>query len=229
MTNSVVKSDGFELHNIWSKSSVVADLYRKRARDEVEEMTCAAQAAELLQLNVMPGDCVLDAGCGSGYFYHSLRKRGLDVNYYGFDATRCLIETGQSELPAFGLSSDRLSVLRLDDFQGSSDHVICMNVLSNIENYHRPLERLLKAAHKSLSLRESIHDQESYSYVRDEFLDPGIDLKVHVNTYDRTEITSFIKSYGFAVQEVVDIRSGGDPEMVIGHPHYWTFLVATRT
>jgi hypothetical protein len=25
-----------------------------------------------------------------------------------------------------------------------------------------------------------------------------------------------------------DRRSGGQPEMVIGHPHHWTFLVATR-
>jgi hypothetical protein len=30
------------------------------------------------------------------------------------------------------------------------------------------------------------------------------------------------------MREVVDRRTGGKPEMVIGHPHHWTFLVATR-
>jgi hypothetical protein len=38
----------------------------------------------------------------------------------------------------------------------------------------------------------------------------------------------FIAGYGFVVREVVDRSSGGQAEMVIGHAHYWTFLVATR-
>jgi hypothetical protein len=105
---------------------------------------------------------------------------------------------------------------------------LCMNVLSNIDNYHRPLERLLKAARRSLILRESIKEGSSYSYVRDNFLDPHVDLNVHVNAYDRSELVAFIERYGFVAREVADRRSGGQPEMVIGHPHHWTFLVATR-
>ena len=35
-------------------------------------MTCHAQAAELLAPHVAPGDTLLDASCGSGYFFHSL-------------------------------------------------------------------------------------------------------------------------------------------------------------
>ena len=64
--------------------------------------------------------------------------------------------------------------------------------------------------------------------MRDNFLDRGIDLKVHVNAYDRRDIVDFIQSYGFSVTEVIDRRTGGKPEDVIGHPHYWTFLVARR-
>jgi hypothetical protein len=103
-----------------------------------------------------------------------------------------------------------------------------MNVLSNIDNYHRPLERLLKAARRSVILRESIKEGSSYSYVRDNFIDPDVNLHVHVNAYDRSELAAFIERYGFATREVVDRRTGGQPEMVIGHPHHWTFLVATR-
>jgi hypothetical protein len=106
--------------------------------------------------------------------------------------------------------------------------VVCMNVLSNLDNYHRPLERLLKTARKSVILRESLKDGAGYQYVRDEFLDPGVDLKVHVNHYDISEVTEFVTSYGFRPEIIVDQRSGGRPELVIGYPHYWTFMAADR-
>lgn len=224
-----VRFDGWARHNIWEHSATVAELYRRRARREAEEMTCAAQAAELLAALARPGDGVLDAGCGSGYFHHSLTARGLELEYHGVDATAALIAIGREELPAFGLPPERLRVGRLEDLDGAVDHVVCLNVLSNLDNYHRPLERLLGMARRSLILRESIKDGADYSYVRDHYLDEGVDLWVHVNAYDRAELIAFIEDRGFAVTEHVDRRSGGRPELVIGHPHHWTFLVATRT
>lgn len=223
-----IEDDGWATHNIWQHSADLLELYRRRARDEAEEMTCAAQAAEILGELAQPGESLLDAGCGTGYFYHSLRRRGIALQYHGIDATAPFIALGRSELAAFGLPEERLHALRIEDFQGSADHVLCMNVLSNIDNYHRPLERLLKAARRSLILRESIKNGSSYSYVRDDFLDAGADLHVHVNAYDRSELAAFFERYGFAAREVPDRRSGGQPEMVIGHPHHWTFMVATR-
>ena len=90
------------------------------------------------------------------------------------------------------------------------------------------MERLLKAARKSLILRESIKQGADYRYVRDAYLDPGVTLSVHVNAYDRQDLIGFIEARGFAVTEVTDRRSGGQPEEVIGYPHWWSFLVATR-
>lgn len=223
-----IASDGFGAYNIWQHSAEVRELYRKRARDEVEEMTCAAQAAELLAPLVDPGDTLLDIGCGSGYFFHSLRKRGIAAEYYGIDATRSLVELGWAELPRFGLLSDRLSVLRIEDLNGNADHVLCMNVLSNIDNFFKPLERMLKVARKSLILRESIADSPSQAYVRDRYLDAGVELNVYVNTYSRTEMIAFIRAFGFTVREEIDRRTEGRSELVIGYPHHWTFLVATR-
>jgi len=224
----MITADGWRKYSIWEHSATILELYERRCRLEVEEMTCAAQAAELLAPYVRPGDTVLDAGCGSGYFYHSLKKRGIPAEYFGIDAAPPLIEIGRRYLPAYGLQPERLQAIRLEDLNGAVDHVVCMNVLSNIDNYHRPLERLLQSARHTVVLRESCKAGGEYAYVADRFLDPGHNLKVYVNAYDVDEWTRFIESYGFEVTRVMDRRSGGEPELVIGYPHYWTFFLAVR-
>lgn len=227
-TPAEIRDDGWEARNIWSHSRSVLDLYGARAAGRAEEMTCAAQAAELLAGLSAPGESLIDAGCGSGWFFHSLRRREVALDYHGFDATEAFVEIGRRELPAFGLSAARLRRLRIEDFRGTADHVLCMNVLSNLDNFHRPLERLLAAARRTLVLRESVKDGASYLWVRDAFLDPGVDLSVHVNAYDRGELRAFVEARGFRLREIADRRSGGRPETVIGYPHWWTFLVAER-
>lgn len=220
--------DGWSRYSIWNHAASVRDLYARRCRREAEEMTAHAQAAELLASRVSVGDSVLDAGCGSGYFYHSLRQRNLPVDYYGVDACGALLDIGRRILPDHELPAERLIEGRLEDLDGSVDHVVCLNVLSNIDNYHRPLERLLAMARKSVILRESFKRGSEYRYVRDAFLDPGVALNVHVNHYDVDEVTAFVGARGFYAEVLVDRRTGGKPEDVIGYQHYWTFLVADR-
>ena len=224
----MISADGWQRYCIWEHSTLVRDLYARRCRGEEEEMTAHAQAAELLEARARDGETVLDAGCGSGYFWHSLRQRDISAEYWGVDAAPSLIEVGRSVLPDFGLPAERLQVQRIEDLDGEVDHVVCINVLSNIDNYHRPLERLLRMTRRSLILRESLKSGGEYHYVKDRFLDPGVDLSVHVNHYDVGEVTDFVKSYGFRAEIVTDRRTGGKPEEVIGYPHYWTFLVADR-
>jgi ubiquinone/menaquinone biosynthesis C-methylase UbiE len=224
----MIGTAGWDEFSIWDHSQTVTDLYARRCRREAEEMTAHAQAAELLGLRASEGDILLDAGCGSGYFFHSLAARSIPVEYWGADASRALTAIGREFMPAFGLPAGRLLHARIEDLHGEVDHAVCLNVLSNIDNYHRPLERLLRMARKSVILRESITEGARYQYVRDNFLDPDVDLHVHVNHYDRADITAFMERFGFRVTEAVDRRSGGQPELVIGYEHHWTFLIADR-
>jgi 2-polyprenyl-3-methyl-5-hydroxy-6-metoxy-1,4-benzoquinol methylase len=225
----MIRDDGWLKYCIWEHSAIVKDLYARRCRLEAEEMTCAAQAAELLTPLVTPGDTLLDVGCGSGYFFHSLKKRGIPAEYYGIDGAPSLIEIGRTHLPAHGLPPERLRVLRIEDLEGEADHVLCMNVLTNLDNYHRPLERILKCARKSVILRESSKETTEYAYVRDDYLDECVDLKVHVNSYGLSEFMDFMASYGFKVTNLLDRRSQGRAEVIIGYPHYWTFFIAQRS
>jgi ubiquinone/menaquinone biosynthesis C-methylase UbiE len=195
---------------------------------EEVEMTCAAQAVEILEKEIKEGDSLLDIGCGTGYLYHSFAKRKLKVDYYGIDAEEEFISMGRKYLPQYGLPEDHLMTMRVEDLNAEVDHVVCMNVLTNIDNYHKPLERILKSARKSLVLRESISDISKYLYVTDKYLNDGVSLKVYVNTYSQKEIIDFIKSFGFSVEVIVDKRSQGKPEMVIDYPHFWKFIFAKR-
>lgn len=224
----MIKDDGWLKYCIWEHSSRVKNLYARRCRLEEPEMTCAAQAAELLAPYVTSGDTLLDVGCGSGYFFHSLQKRGMLVEYFGIDAAPSLIDIGRKYLSEYGLPPERLQVMRIEDLDGAADHILCMNVLSNIDNYHRPLERLLNVARKTVILRESCKDETEYLYVRDKCLDEGCDLKVYVNAYCTGEVMNFIESYGFKVRYVEDRHTRGQVEMVIDYPHYWKFFVAEK-
>ena len=224
----MISTKGWNKYCIWEHSATVKELYTKRCRLQEEEMVCASQAAELLAPQVEAGDKLLDAGCGSGYFYHSLVARNIPVDYWGIDSAKSLIKVGQSILPKHGLPAEHLVHGRLEDLDTEVDHVLCMNVLSNIDNYHRPLERLLKSARKTVILRESVAKTVSYLYVPDKYLDPGVNLKVHVNTYKESEFIEFICSYGFDVESFIDRRTDGKPELIIDYPHHWKFFRATK-
>ncbi len=224
----MISGDGWERYCTWEHSAALRDLYARRSKGVAEEMTCSAQAAELLGPSVRRGESVLDVGCGTGWFFHSLRKRSIPAEYHGIDASPLLIEIGRMHLPAHGLPPERLRVLRLEDMTGEVDHAVCLNVLSNIDNYHRPLERILRCTRRTAVLRESVAETPSYNYVTDRWLDPGTELKVHVNTYPMAEWLQFIESYGFDVEVAIDRRTLGEPELVIGHLHHWKFFVARR-
>lgn len=224
----MIERDGWARFNIWEHSATVRELYARRCQREAEEMTSHRQAMRLLAPHVTRGDTLLDAGCGSGYLFHSLAALPAPVEYYGIDCSPSLLALGREFLPPHGLIPERLIELRLEDLRAAVDHVVCINVLSNIDNYHRPLERLLLAARRTVILRESIGDSSNYTYVVDRYLDPGVELKVHVNRYARAELVAFIESYGFEVRIHTDEHSGGEPQNVIDHPHWWTFVEAVR-
>jgi cyclopropane fatty-acyl-phospholipid synthase-like methyltransferase len=224
----LIQATGWSKYSIWEHAESMRELYSRRSEKRETEMTCHAQAAELLREYCAPGDTLLDLGCGSGYFYHSIAGSGLPLEYYGIDAAKCFIEIGQRTLPKFGLPADRLMHMRIEDLDFEVDHAVCINVISNTDNFHKPLERMLLGARKSVILRESFAESSSYAYVRDSFLDPGVNLKVHVNTYAQAEVEAFVQSYGFDTKWVTDIHSNGEPQMVIGYPHHWKFLVARK-
>lgn len=193
-------------------------------------MTCAAQAAEILADLVRPGETLLDAGCGGGYYYHSFRKRGVDVEYYGLDYTPEMIELARGEMYAVtDLRPDRFILGSIENLERTFDNIICFNVLTNSPHYALPLGRLLHCARKRILIRESLGDTLVVRYGPDPYLDEGKrHIRVYHNTYPIDEVRGFMKEHGFRVTLIPDRRSGDGVEIVVGIPHQWRILLGER-
>ena len=218
------------LWNPWANDSGTLSLYRRRCRGEAEEMTCAAQVAELLADRVRPGEILLDAGCGGGYYYHSFRKRSLPVEYYGLDYTPEMIELARTEMcPRTGLAPDRFLLGAIEDLDLEFDTIVCFNVLTNSPHYALPLERLLRCAKRRVVLRESLGDELLIRYTPDSYLDESKHhIRVYHNTYPIQEVMRFIEEHGFSVWRELDRRTGDGTELVVDIPHQWRILVGER-
>ena len=210
--------------NIWEHSANVRELYARRARGE-EEMDAAAQAAELLAPYTKPGMTLLDAGCGSGYYYWSFERRGLDVEYHGLDYSPTLIKIGQQHLPV----GRRLQVMAIEDLEDRFDIVICFNTLSWCPDFRRPLDRICQAAGKYVLIRTNLGSDTIYRWETDGYLDEGYNhLKAYWNQYSEKDVTSFMEEMGFEVSPVVDRRTQGAIELVVGKPYFWKLLFGRR-
>ncbi len=216
--------------NPWANDKNTLDLYRRRCRGEAQEMTCAAQAAEILSERVHPGESLLDVGCGGGYYYHSLSARNLEVDYYGLDYTPEMIELARTEMCPANISDPARFMLGwIEDLDREFDNVLCFNVLTNSPHYALPLERLLRCTRKRLLLRESLGDALTVRFTPDPYLDEGRrHIRVYHNTYPLNEVVAFIEEHGFSVTRIPDRRSQDGVEMVVDIPHQWRILAAER-
>lgn len=216
--------------NPWANDRNTLELYRRRCHRDAEEMTCAAQAAELLAPRLEPGESLLDAGCGGGYYWWSFADRGAELDWHGVDYTPQMIELARRELCArAGLDPNRFRLGSIEQLDGEYDTVLCFNVLTNNPHYALPLERLLRSARKRILLRESMGDELAVRYTADPYLDEDKrHIRVYHNTYPIDEVIGLMEEEGFEVTRVRDERTGDGTEIVVDIPHQWRILLGER-
>jgi SAM-dependent methyltransferase len=216
--------------NPWENDQRTLELYRRRCRMEAEEMTCAAQAARVFEALISPGETLLDAGCGGGYYAHSFRSRGIPVEYYGLDYTPVMVEMARTETcPRAGIRGERFALGAIEWLEGQWDNILCFNVLTNSPHYALPLERLLRCTRKRLLLRESMGEELIVRYTPDRYLDDGKrHIRVYHNQYPIVEVTQLMNELGFRAKPVIDERTNDGVESVVDIPHKWRILLAER-
>ncbi len=216
--------------NPWCNDRNLQKLYYDRCIQNEVEMTCAEQAIEILTPLISPGERVMDAGSGPGYYYWSFKNRGIDVEYHGIDNTPEMVEMAHEVMcPASGLPKDRIRLMSIEDLDEMYDTVMCINVLPNEPHYARPLERLMHCTRKNLLIRASFGDEFVMDYRQDTYLDEGKKhIRVYHNTYPMEEVKQFIRDHGFDVQQITDKRTNDGMEVVCDVEHHWRILLATR-
>jgi SAM-dependent methyltransferase len=216
--------------NAWANDRATLELYRRRCRREAEEMTCAAQAAEILRDRIVPGETLLDAGCGGGYYLWSLRDRGVEVEYHGLDYTPEMVALAREELaPRAGLDPERFRLGAIEQLDEPFDTILCFNVLTNSPHYGLPLERILRSARRRVLLREALGDELVVRFTADPYLDEGKrHIRVYHNQYPLDEVTGLMRDEGFEVTQVRDERTQDGEELVVDIPHRWRILLAER-
>ena len=219
--------------NIWEHSDGLRLLYARRAEGLEAEMDASVQAAGLLAPFIRAAarpQRLLDAGCGSGYLWHSFRRRGLAVDYYGLDYSPSLIEIGRRILPAHGVPAERLICGRIEDIHGRGfEAAALVNTLTFCPDFREPLDRLAETGLKTLVIRDNFGDRTLIRWEADGYLDQGWNhLKGYWNQWSRAEVTAFLEERGFAVEAVEDGRTRGRPEPMVGKTYYWSWLRASR-
>ncbi|MBU0515891.1 MAG: class I SAM-dependent methyltransferase [Proteobacteria bacterium] len=218
--------------NPWAHYHHEVEPYIQRAKNQVPEMTCHKQAAEILAPLISPGDTLLDVGCGTGYTYWSFRSRGMEVEYHGLDVTPRFIDLGREHFcPRAGLPPERLRLGAAETVTGQYDVVLCVNTLYCLPNYHQPVERLCAATRKALFIRTLMDERAEYRYLVTDY--PGMDperrhMRAYYNIYPLAEVISAIEGYGFKVRRIKDERTGDQDEFVKGKRYPWRCLLAVR-
>lgn len=68
------------------------------------------------EMNVQPGEGVLEAGCGTARNLIILAKRHPDANFYGLDASAAMLETAQGKADAARVENVTLKTALADEF-----------------------------------------------------------------------------------------------------------------
>lgn len=68
------------------------------------------------EMNVQPGERVLEAGCGTARNLIILAKRDPQAMFYGLDASVAMLETAQAKVGASGVKNIQLRTALADDF-----------------------------------------------------------------------------------------------------------------
>ena len=184
---------------IWDKDETVELRTFHRTLRKLPEMECAKQLSSLIANIYQKNMTILDVGCASGHYYHSLKNLDIDLIYKGIDSTVKYIEFAKEYfVNNNNVSFDIIDIYNLDkELNQKFDIVFCCNVILHLPTFQKPLVNLINASNKYIFVRTLISDKTHLSkFLHEDDFDQN-DKPINFcyqNTYSRSSIEEFINS-----------------------------------
>lgn len=132
----------------WDEDNV-ADIIDKFWKSSESERAHRRTLAQLTQQWVLPNDCVLEVGCGSGLIYNELVPKILANNHYtGVDISEKMLAIAKNEYPQGNFQNDDIYALSFPD--NSFDVTICYEVLAHLNGITTPIRELFRVSARTV-------------------------------------------------------------------------------
>jgi len=151
---------------------------------------------------------VLEVGCGEGLFLAKLAKQNRDLEIWGIDNNKNLLEKAKRRLQENNLSGIQLfleEATRLSFKDEYFEAVICINVIFNLkdkETVKKVLEEIARVCKKKGRIIIEFRNQENPLLLLKYKLAPLYDATVKdlpLKTYRLKEISSILEELGLAI------------------------------
>ena len=165
------------------------EAFEKRCRGLLPEMESSKSVAKLIKrLSAGKEVSLLDAGCGMGHYYVSLKKRVKMSRYEGCDVTRPYVDRANEIWREEPISFRQAQIGELPYRRKNFDLVMCNNVLLHIPPPVFPaVKDLMRVSRKLTVIRTPLADRTYFVKELRNF-DPAVEKKrkVNIKTLDDT-------------------------------------------
>lgn len=183
----------------WGADQPYTEVQRRRALGLDPEMEQARRCIEILRPLWRPGMSVLDAGCGGGHLYRSLRPLSPG-SYLGIDAAPHYVAIGREAFagdPVAAFQVGDVTALELPD--KSFDVTVCLMVLPFLPHYRKALRELCRVTRGHLLVRLMLND---HTTIARQYHGPR--AYAYYNTYEASAFLRDLRRYGATEAEVLD-------------------------
>ena len=161
---------------LWDNQGVAEEIDKTWISNDFE-LAHRINLARLVGEYYLPGDKVLEVGCGSGLVYEPLIPEVMPNSAYtGFDISRKMLGIAQNRFPEGRFEYD--DVYNLSYTDKSYDVVLCFEVLIHLADIEKPIQEMLRVTKRTLIIttwvgledettQESILDSEFLHRVYD--------------------------------------------------------------
>lgn len=157
---------------------------------------------DLEELDVRPGDRVLDLGCGSGRFSLPMLKRGYRMVSADLDEPRLKLFHELAHKDNLEGRPTRSDAANLAFETACFDAVVCREMLERIADpapVMDEIRRVLRPGGRLCIIVPSSHTERWFQWVNPEWLE----MCGHLHVYSRKELTQILEAAGF---QVLDVR-----------------------